>query len=42
MVQKTKDKLADISGFIEAKPITVSELDINQYVGRWYQVYGGI
>lgn len=27
-----------ISGF--AKPTTVNELDVNQYVGRWYQVYG--
>lgn len=27
-----------ISGF--AKPTTVSELDVNKYIGRWYQVYG--
>jgi len=29
-----------ISGFSAAKPITVSELNVNQYTGRWYQVYG--
>ena len=31
-----------ISGFAitNGKPTTVTELDVNQYVGRWYQVYG--
>ncbi len=31
-----------ISGFAitNVKPTTVTELDVNQYVGRWYQVYG--